>query len=246
MRTAQVCPTCATYINAVCVLYDGPYLPNLDIEPLTDVSGILEIIDDYVGNLQPSLGYVPENVANKTVDMFTSSTSNTMYPSAKAVADWTYFMYEPKLTFTPENIINKSTDNTMGGLTPSNTLYPSQKATKEFVENYVESVLPKEYVVYFEQVFGNPSVQILKNTLGAPIVWTRLSTGDYQGVLVGAFPASKTFITQNIHYFISVDKVLTFIRLNNDTILAQCRNISTGTPVDLSIVAVPLEIRVYP
>jgi hypothetical protein len=34
MRTAAICPTCATYENALCILYDGAYLPNLDIEPL--------------------------------------------------------------------------------------------------------------------------------------------------------------------------------------------------------------------
>jgi hypothetical protein len=33
-----------------------------------------------------------------------------------------------------ENVANKSTDNTLGGLTPSDTLYPSQQAVKEYVD----------------------------------------------------------------------------------------------------------------
>ena len=31
MRTAQVCPTCATYKNALCVLYVGEDLPNIGV-----------------------------------------------------------------------------------------------------------------------------------------------------------------------------------------------------------------------
>ena len=37
MRTAAICPTCATYENALCILYDGSYLTNTDIDPLDSV-----------------------------------------------------------------------------------------------------------------------------------------------------------------------------------------------------------------
>ncbi len=34
MRTAAVCPTCATYTNASCIIYTGPYLSTLNINTL--------------------------------------------------------------------------------------------------------------------------------------------------------------------------------------------------------------------
>lgn len=45
MRTAAICPTCATYENALCVLYNGEYLSNIDVEPLDSVQTALEKID---------------------------------------------------------------------------------------------------------------------------------------------------------------------------------------------------------
>lgn len=33
MRTAAICPTCAIYTNAVCVIYDDIYLTNIDVSP---------------------------------------------------------------------------------------------------------------------------------------------------------------------------------------------------------------------
>jgi len=48
MRTAEVCPTCATFTNALCVLYVGPDLPiigmtaNMSIEEaLINIEAVL-------------------------------------------------------------------------------------------------------------------------------------------------------------------------------------------------------------
>jgi len=84
MRTAAICPTCATYTNAVCVVYDGPYLATLDIAPLTNVEDIIEKINAKIGTLQPALGFTPENVANKSTNT-SLGTSNTLYPTQNAV-----------------------------------------------------------------------------------------------------------------------------------------------------------------
>jgi len=53
MRTAAICPTCATYENALCVLYNGEYLANADINPLDSLEVALEKIND---NLVPKSG----------------------------------------------------------------------------------------------------------------------------------------------------------------------------------------------
>jgi len=41
MRIAEICPDCATYINASCILYDGEYLSNIDVSPLDSLDEIL-------------------------------------------------------------------------------------------------------------------------------------------------------------------------------------------------------------
>lgn len=50
MRTAAICPTCATFINALCIIYNGEYLEALDIEPLDDLETILIKINTAWGN----------------------------------------------------------------------------------------------------------------------------------------------------------------------------------------------------
>lgn len=53
MRTAAICPTCATYENALCVLYNGEYLTNIDVNPLDSLEVALGKIND---NLVPVTG----------------------------------------------------------------------------------------------------------------------------------------------------------------------------------------------
>lgn len=53
MRTAAICPTCAVYENALCVLYNGDYLTNIDVNPLDSLEVALQKIND---NLVPVTG----------------------------------------------------------------------------------------------------------------------------------------------------------------------------------------------
>lgn len=53
MRTAAICPTCATYENALCILYNGEYLTNIDVNPLDSLEVALGKIND---NLVPTSG----------------------------------------------------------------------------------------------------------------------------------------------------------------------------------------------
>lgn len=48
MRTAAICPTCATYENALCVLYNGSYLFNTGIAPLDSMEVALQKIDPLI------------------------------------------------------------------------------------------------------------------------------------------------------------------------------------------------------
>lgn len=66
--------------------------------------------------------------ANNTTDGYLSST------------DWNTFNgKQNSLGFTPENVANKSTDINLGN---SNTLYPTQNAVKEYVDNKFENYAP--------------------------------------------------------------------------------------------------------
>ncbi len=44
--------------------------------------------------------------------------------------------------YTEENVANKSTDVTMGGASPSDTLYPSQKAVKTYIDKFALNPSP--------------------------------------------------------------------------------------------------------
>jgi hypothetical protein len=41
MRVAELCPNCATFINATCIIYNGEYLSSIDVAPLTSLDEIL-------------------------------------------------------------------------------------------------------------------------------------------------------------------------------------------------------------
>jgi hypothetical protein len=51
MRTAEICPTCAVFQNAECIIYNGDYLGNAVVNPGDDLQTILGNINV---NLVPS------------------------------------------------------------------------------------------------------------------------------------------------------------------------------------------------
>lgn len=46
MRVASICDTCATIINASCIIYNGNYLSVIDTSPLDSLDMILSNIND--------------------------------------------------------------------------------------------------------------------------------------------------------------------------------------------------------
>lgn len=102
MRTAEICPTCATYQNALCIIYNGGYLTNLDIVPLDSIETILAKID---ANFVPTTGATaPTNSAIYLGQQHLDSTNNQLY-SAKTIGlgadDWDLVIKVP-LTGAPE------------------------------------------------------------------------------------------------------------------------------------------------
>ena len=114
------------------------------------------------GDVTTALGFTPENVANKSLNIETDQASNTKYPSVKAVYQWAINTFT-----TPLEVLNTITSELAGyatqawvtsqgyitnvitalGFTPENvankkttlsdnsdTFYPSQKAVKTAVD----------------------------------------------------------------------------------------------------------------
>jgi len=92
MRIAEICPTCATYINAACVIYDGPYLSNIDVSPLDPLDQILGNIND---NLVPVTGTgAPTNNAVYIGQLYVDTSTGDIYyavTTGSGPADWVLF-----------------------------------------------------------------------------------------------------------------------------------------------------------
>jgi hypothetical protein len=81
MRTAEVCPECPNYINAKCIIYDGVYLPKINVSPLDSIETALGyinativpisgmIVPEYVDNAAALLGGLVIGNFYRTVDV---------------------------------------------------------------------------------------------------------------------------------------------------------------------------------
>lgn len=89
MRTADICPTCATFQNAICVLYDGDLLVNSDINPLDSVTTAIEKLD---AALAPANGIVaPTNSAVYVGQLYVDTVAPALYyavTTGAGAADW--------------------------------------------------------------------------------------------------------------------------------------------------------------
>lgn len=124
----------------------------------------------------------------------------------------------------------------------------SQKLSVEQVRDLITPC--KVYRALINQSGENdPTVNVLENTLGAPVVWTRDSAGTYFGTLAGAFPdANKTYsiISQR-------QPVFTEVGWNGaDSVFIQTSSIQFNLP-DLTfplsdgiLQNASIELRVYP
>lgn len=115
MRTAAICPTCATYENAKCIVYNGSYLPNIQANPLEDLESILAKINN---NLVPLSGITaPSSSATYKGQLYLNTTTSLLY-FAKSVGtganDWSIVLTTPAVT--PEYANNSAA--VFAGLVP--------------------------------------------------------------------------------------------------------------------------------
>jgi len=99
MRTAAICPTCAVYENALCIIYNGPYLTNINVNPLEDLQTILGKINT---NLVPKTGIIPPSSSATYLGQTYLNVAKSMLYFAKAVgtgaADWSLILTSPLVT----------------------------------------------------------------------------------------------------------------------------------------------------
>ena len=99
MRTSAICPTCAVYENAKCIVYNGPYLTNIKANPLEDLESILAKINT---NLVPLSGITaPSTSATYLGQTYLDTTTKILY-FAKSVGtvatDWNLVLTAPIVT----------------------------------------------------------------------------------------------------------------------------------------------------
>ena len=96
MRTAAICPTCAVYENAKCIVYNGPYLTNIDVNPLEDLETILGKINT---NLVPLSGTTAPSVAATYLGQTYLNTAKSVLYFAKSIGtgatDWSIVLTSP-------------------------------------------------------------------------------------------------------------------------------------------------------
>jgi hypothetical protein len=116
MRTAAICPTCATYENAICVLYDGPYLPCTGISPLDSIAEALAKIDAAICALG---GTTTTSTTSTTTTAGPTTTTTTTIAGPTTTTTTT--VVEPTTTTTTSVAPTTTTTTTAGPTTTTTT-----------------------------------------------------------------------------------------------------------------------------
>jgi hypothetical protein len=99
MRTAAICPTCAVYENALCIVYNGPYLTNIKVNPLEYLQSALANINT---NLVPLSGTTAPSSSATYLGQTYLNTAKSLLYFAKAIgtgaADWSLLLTTPLVT----------------------------------------------------------------------------------------------------------------------------------------------------
>lgn len=154
------------------------------------------------------------------------------------------------------DITNKTTPNSVS---PTN-IGTNMKAAVDFVvqektdailqaNDYTDTQLAvvtsnfKYYEALLSQTgTGNPIAIVLDNTFTGPIVWTRISTGLYEGILNGAFTNLKTSLQLTP---IGVGISYTIFPIDDNTIQIKTYNMSIDGFADGQLNESTVIIKVY-
>lgn len=152
MRTAAVCPTCATYENAVCVIYDGPTLSNINVPPLTNLQVAL-------GSIDASIGSVIALINSLAANPFSLTTTGTSGPATLTGNVLNVPEYQPTLqeVLTNDNNTDQSIIITNGAGTISNTVNSGNIEIKDITNN-IYTYYTKDYIYVYDQNTAGTSI----------------------------------------------------------------------------------------
>ena len=107
MRTAEICPTCAVYQNAECIIYNGPYLANAVVNPGDNLQNILASINlNLVPSYNSSTHVSPAPYVGKIhVDQSVQGGKVYIANLAGTASDWEILLTVP-VTGAPEHANN--------------------------------------------------------------------------------------------------------------------------------------------
>jgi len=92
-----------------------------------------------------------------------------------------------------------------------------------------------------------PVVTVIENTLGADVVWTRASTGFYEGTVTGKLIVGKSFavpLNPNKLANAGTDRMIFYVA-SIDAVGLQTYSDTYSTIADALLEDTPVEIRVY-
>lgn len=121
----------------------------------------------------------------------------------------------------------------------------------QWLESLIATPTYLVYTALISQSGTNaPTVTILENTLSAPIVWTRIDVGIYNGTLASPFLANKTYVNiNNSGNLTPLPMTLGVFHRKIDRIADNIIQIVTGAGTAYSddiLDFTEIEIRVYP
>ena len=180
MRTSQICPTCTTYVNSICVVYNGTYLSNINASPL-------DTLDKILANINTATGVINSSIASINTSIIATNNSITTLSGIVALK---------------ENSSNKSS----GAIGTSVTLFPTQSAVKTYVDDQVtivngnlalkENIADKvttqaDFISNGSSVIKYPAIKAVKDYVDGVTVGLLQDNGQYDPTITGEYPTSS-------------------------------------------------------
>ena len=241
MRTAQICPTCAVYTNALCVIYDGPFLTNSGISPMDNLEDALGLIDG-------QLGVLASSILSSAITLTTTGTSGpaTLIGSALNIPNYapTFQAVLTNGNTTTTGITFKTGVNTNTATIDSLLLTGNQTYQ---LPNASGTIALQSYKVYSALISQTGTsaptvVALLENTIGT-ITFSYTGVGQYRINSSGLFTIGKTCINGNS---IGNNADTIFYSIGNTNYCSiNTRNLSGTTTNDVLSFHF-IEVRVYP
>lgn len=184
MRISQICPTCATYINSLCVVYNGIYLSNINASPLDDLDTILS-------NINTATGIINSSVASINASIVATNSNVSTLAANLALK---------------ENSSNKSS----AAIGTSTSLFPTQSAVKTYVDGQVtivngtltlkENIADKvttqaNFISEGTSVIKYPSIKAVKDYIDGVTAGLLQDNGQYDPTITSQYPTSANTLS---------------------------------------------------